>query len=144
MGEALKEAKKAFEKEEAPVGAVIVKDGKIIARGHNQRENLGDPTAHAEILAIREASAKLGRWRLSDCDIYVTLEPCSMCAGAIVLARIHRLIFGTKDPKAGAVGSLMNLLNDQRLNHQVEVKNGILTEECSVLLKNFFASRRKK
>jgi tRNA(adenine34) deaminase len=143
MLEALEEAKKAFEKEEPPVGAVVVKDAQIIARGHNQRENLKDPTAHAEMLAIREAANRLDKWRLSDCDIYVTLEPCAMCAGAMVLARFKRLIFGAYDPKAGAVCSLMNLVSDGRLNHQVEVKSGVLLEECSALLKEFFSRRRK-
>ena len=143
MKEALKEARKAFEKDEPPVGAVIVKDGEIIARGHNLRESLQDPTAHAEMLAIRAASAKLGRWRLSDCDIYVTLEPCIMCAGAMVLSRLNRLIYGTDDPKAGAVNSLMNLVSDERLNHQIEVKSGILAAECGDLLRRFFSARRK-
>jgi tRNA(adenine34) deaminase len=143
MKEALEEARKAFEKDEPPVGAVIVKDGEIIARGHNLRESLQDPTAHAEMLAIRAASAKLGRWRLSDCDIYVTLEPCVMCAGAMVLSRLNRLIYGTDDPKAGAVNSLMNLVSDERLNHQIEVKSGILAAECGDLLRRFFSARRK-
>ena len=143
MKEALEEAKRAFEKDEPPVGAVVVRDGEIIARGHNLRENLQDPTAHAEMLAIRAAAAKLGRWRLSDCDIYVTLEPCIMCAGAMVLSRLNRLIYGAYDPKAGAVDSLMNLLSDQRLNHQMEVKSGILASECSYLLRSFFSSCRK-
>ncbi len=143
MKEALEEARKAFEKDEPPVGAVIVKDGEIIARGHNLRESLQDPTAHAEMLAIRAASAKLGRWRLSDCDIYVTLEPCVMCAGAMVLSRLNRLIYGTDDPKAGAVNSLMNLVSDERLNHQNEVKSGILAAECGDLLRRFFSARRK-
>ena len=143
MKEALGEARKAFEKDEPPVGAVIVKDGEIIARGHNLRESLQDPTAHAEMLAIRAASAKLGKWRLSDCDIYVTLEPCVMCAGAMVLSRLNRLIYGTDDPKAGAVKSLMNLVSDERLNHQIEVKSGILAAECGDLLRRFFSARRK-
>jgi len=143
MKEALEEAKRAFEKDEPPVGAVVVRDGEIIARGHNLRENLQDPTAHAEMLAIRAAAAKLGRWRLSDCDIYVTLEPCIMCAGAMVLSRLNRLIYGAYDPKAGAVDSLMNLLSDQRLNHQMEVKSGILASESGDLLRSFFSSRRK-
>ena len=143
MKEALEEAKRAFEKDEPPVGAVVVRDGEIIARGHNLRENLQDPTAHAEMLAIRAAAAKLGRWRLSDCDIYVTLEPCIMCAGAMVLSRLNRLIYGAYDPKAGAVDSLMNLLSDQRLNHQMEVKSGILASESGDLLRRFFSSRRK-
>jgi tRNA(adenine34) deaminase len=143
MEEAIKEAKKAFEKDEPPVGAVIVRDGDIIARGHNLRESLQDPTAHAEMLAIRAAAARLGRWRLSDCVIYVTLEPCIMCAGAMVLARLERLVYGANDPKAGAVGSLMNLVSDERLNHQIEVKSGVLAAESGALLREFFSSRRK-
>jgi len=143
MEEAIKEAKKAFEKDEPPVGAVIVKDGDIIARGHNLRESLQDPTAHAEMLAIRAAAARLGRWRLSDCVIYVTLEPCIMCAGAMVLARLERLVYGAHDPKAGAVGSLMNLVSDERLNHQIEVTSGVLAAESGALLREFFSSRRK-
>jgi tRNA(adenine34) deaminase len=143
MEEAIKEAKKAFEKDEPPVGAVIVKDGDIIARGHNLRESLQDPTAHAEMLAIRAAASKLGRWRLSDCVIYVTLEPCIMCAGAMVLARLERLVYGANDPKAGAVGSLMNLVSDERLNHRIEVKSGVLAAESGALLREFFSSRRK-
>ena len=143
MEEALQEAKKAFEKGEPPVGAVIVRDGQIIARSHNLREELKDPTAHAEMLAIRAAAARLGRWRLSDCTMYVTLEPCSMCAGAMVLARLDRLVYGAHDPKAGAVGSLMNLVSDRRLNHQLEVKSGVLAAECGALLRQFFSSRRR-
>ncbi|MGQ9610162.1 MAG: tRNA adenosine(34) deaminase TadA [bacterium] len=143
MMEALREANKSLEKEEPPVGAVIVKDGKIISRGHNLRESLQDPTAHAEILAIRSAASVLGSWRLLDCTIYVTLEPCVMCAGAMVLARVKRLVYGAKDPKAGAVGSLMNILNDNRFNHQVEVSTGILEVECGNILREFFSSRRK-
>ncbi len=142
MREALDEAKKAFEKEEPPVGAVIVREAEIIARGHNLRESLQDPTAHAEMLAIRAAAAELGSWRLSDCAIYVTLEPCAMCAGAMVLARVNRLVYGADDPKAGAVGSLMNLMSDKRLNHQIEVKSGVLASECGDLLRVFFSSRR--
>jgi len=140
---ALEEARKAFEKAETPVGAIVVKDNEVIARAHNLRETLQDPIAHAEIIAIRDASQKLGRWRLTDCSIYVTLEPCAMCAGAMVLARIQRLVYGASDPKAGAVGSLMNLLSDERLNHQVKVEVGILAEECGDLLRGFFSSRRK-
>jgi tRNA(adenine34) deaminase len=143
MEEAIKEAKEAFEKDEPPVGAVIVKDGDIIARGHNLRESLQDPTAHAEMLAIRAAAARLGRWRLSDCVIYVTLEPCIMCAGAMVLARLERLVYGAHDPKAGAVGSLMNLVSDERLNHQIEVTSGVLAAESGALLREFFSLRRK-
>ena len=143
MKEALQEAKKALEKDEPPVGAVIVKDGKVIARGYNLREALQDPTAHAEMLAIRAAAASLGRWRLSDCTMYVTLEPCSMCAGAMVLARFHRLVYGAYDPKAGAVNSLMSLVSDERLNHQIEVQSGVLGQECGDLLRDFFSSRRQ-
>ncbi len=144
MKEALQEAKKALGKDEPPVGAVIVKDGEVIARGHNLRENLKDPTAHAEMLAIKSAAGSLERWRLSDCTMYVTLEPCAMCAGAMVLARLQRLVYGATDPKAGAVNSLMNLVSDERLNHQVEVDSGLLAEECGNLLRDFFSSRRKK
>jgi tRNA(adenine34) deaminase len=141
---ALEEAKKAFEKAEAPIGAIVVKDNEIISRGHNLRESLQDPTAHAELLAIRDAAAKLGRWRLTDCTVYVTLEPCAMCAGAMVLARIKRLVYGASDPKAGAVGSLMNVLLLEKLNHQVDVESGILEKECGGILSDFFLSRRKK
>ncbi|MDQ1328546.1 MAG: tRNA(adenine34) deaminase [Candidatus Poribacteria bacterium] len=141
---ALEEAKKAFDKAETPVGAIVVKDGEVIARAHNLRETLQDPTAHAEIIAIKGASQKLGRWRLTDCSVYVTLEPCAMCAGAMVLARIQRLVYGTSDPKSGAVGSLMNLLSDERLNHKVDVESGVLAKECGDILSDFFSSRRKK
>jgi len=144
MREALEEARKAFEKDEPPVGAVIVRDSEIIARGHNLRESLHDPTAHAEMLAIRAAAARLERWRLTDCVIYVTLEPCIMCAGAMVLARLSGLVYGADDPKAGAVNSLMNLVSDERLNHRIEVKNGILAVECGDLLRDFFSTRRAK
>jgi tRNA(adenine34) deaminase len=143
MMEALKEAEKAFAKSEVPVGAVVVKDGEIIARGHNLRETQQDPTAHAEMIAIKESALRLGRWRLTDCTIYVTLEPCAMCAGAMVLARIQRLVYGASDPKAGAVGSLMNILTDKRLNHQVEVESGILAKEGGDLLRSLFSTRRK-
>ena len=143
MREALQEAKRAFEKDEPPVGAVIVRGDEIIARGHNLRESLQDPTAHAEMLAIRSAAASSGGWRLSDCTVYVTLEPCAMCAGAMVLARVHRLVYGADDPKAGAVNSLMNLASDERLNHQIEVQSGVLAQECGDLLRNFFSSRRQ-
>jgi len=141
---ALEEAKKAFEKAEAPIGAIVVKDNEIISRSHNLRESLQDPTAHAELLAIRDAAAKLGRWRLTDCTVYVTLEPCAMCAGAMVLARIKRLVYGASDPKAGAVGSLMNVLSFEKLNHQIDVESGILEKECGGILSDFFLSRRKK
>lgn len=144
MLEALKEAKKAIEYGDVPVGCVIVKDAKIIARGRNEIERKGDPTAHAEIIAIRRATRKLGYQRLLDCTMYVTLEPCNMCAGAIVLARVPRLIFGTSDPKTGACGSLYNIVADERLNHRVEIITGILKNECSQILKTFFADIRKR
>lgn len=144
MEQAIHEAKKAAAIGEVPIGAVIVKDGVIIGRGYNQREILNDPTAHAEILAIRNAANTLGSWRLTKCYLYVTLEPCPMCAGAIVNSRLERLIFGAYDPKAGAASSLMNLVNDHRLNHRVMVIDGISQETCSNLLKDFFADLRKR
>lgn len=144
MKEALIEAKKALSIDEIPIGAVIVKDGEIVGRGHNCAETALDPTCHAEILAIKDACKNLGVWRLSGCSMYVTTEPCSMCAGAIVLARIDKLFIGTEDPKAGACGSLFNIPNDPRLNHRVEIERGILKEECSILLKDFFKELRKK
>lgn len=143
MEEAIKEAKKAASKKEVPVGAVIVKEGKIIARGHNQRESTNDATSHAEIIAIRKASKKIKNWRLSGCTLYVTVEPCPMCAGAIVQARIDRVVYGAKDPKAGAVETLYQILSDKRLNHQVkEVISGVKEEECAELLKDFFKKLR--
>lgn len=144
MEQALAEAKKALAIAEVPIGAVVVLNGEIIGRGHNQKETLKDPTAHAEIIAIREAARNLGSWRLTEADLYVTLEPCPMCAGAIVNARINRLIYGADDPKTGAVSSLMNLVQDQRLNHQVEIVGGVCQEDCSHLLKDFFLVLRKK
>jgi tRNA(adenine34) deaminase len=144
MREALKEAKLAYKKKEVPVGAVVVYEKKIIGRGHNQVESLKDPTAHAEILAIGAASNFLGSWRLSRASIYATVEPCIMCAGAIILSRIDRLIFGTKDSKAGACGSLYNLVQDIRLNHQVQITADVLRQECSFLLDSFFKEIRKK
>ena len=143
MKEALKEARKAYEKLEIPVGAVIVKDGKIIARAHNQKETKFDTTKHAEILAIQKASRKLNSWRLIDCEMYVTLEPCSMCAGAIINSRIKKVYFGTSDKKTGAVGSVLNLFTDYKFNHNVEFENGILQEECEDILKSFFKDLRK-
>lgn len=142
MHRALLEAKKAYLKGEVPVGAVITLDGQVIARAHNRREELQDPTAHAEILAIREAAAKLRSWRLVGATIYVTLEPCPMCAGALVLARIGRLVYGAADPKSGAAGSVMNLVNHEVLNHRISVTSGILEDECSALLKQFFSELR--
>ncbi len=141
---ALEEAKKALNKSETPVGAIVVKDDEIISRSHNLRESLQDPTAHAELLAIKDASEKLGRWRLTDCMIYVTLEPCAMCSGAMILARVKRLVYGASDPKAGTAGSLMNLLSHEKLNHQVEVVSGILAKECGEILSDFFSSRRRR
>ena len=144
MKEALKEAKKAFEKEEVPVGAVIVKDGKIIARAHNLKESKNDTTCHAEILAIKKASKKLNSWRLEDCEMYVTLEPCSMCAGALIQARIKKVYIGTMDYKTGACGSVFNLLEDYKFNHKVEIETGILQEDCEKILKDFFKILRSK
>ena len=143
MKEALKEAKKAYDKLEVPVGAVIVKDGKIIARAHNQKETKFDTTKHAEILAIQKASKKLNSWRLIDCEMYVTLEPCSMCAGALINSRVKKVYIGAKDEKTGAVGSVLNLLEDYKFNHIVEVEKGILQEDCENLLKDFFKMLRK-
>ena len=142
MDEALSEAATAAAEGEVPVGAVVVLGGKVIARGRNRKEQLHDPTAHAEILALREASAALGAWRLSGATLYVTLEPCAMCAGAIVQARVERVVFGCRDPKAGATGSLMNLVQDARLNHRVELSEGVQGEQASLMLKEFFRARR--
>ena len=143
MKEALKEAKKAYKKLEVPVGAVIVKDGKIIARAHNQKETKYDTTKHAEILAIQKASKKLKSWRLIDCEMYVTLEPCSMCAGAIINSRIKKIYIGAKDEKTGAVGSKLNLFRDYTFNHEVDFEVGILEDECQKILKDFFKELRK-
>lgn len=143
MKEALKQAKKAYEKGEIPVGAVIVKEHKIIARAYNEKEYKLDTTKHAEILAIQKASKKLKSWRLQDCDMYVTLEPCSMCAGALIQARIRKLYIGTMDKKTGACGSVLNLLEDYTFNHKVEYETGILQEECENKLKDFFKMLRK-
>lgn len=142
MKEALLEAEKAEQQGEVPVGAIVVHNGQIVGRGFNQRESLLDPTAHAEILALRNASQQLQRWRLTACTLYVTLEPCPMCAGALVNARIDRLVFGACDPKAGSSGSLYNIPCDERLNHRMEVVGGILAEEASQQLRNFFRKRR--
>lgn len=143
MQEALKEAKKAAEKLEVPVGCVIVKDGEIIARAHNQKETKADTTKHAEIIAIQKASKKLGAWRLLDCEMYVTLEPCSMCAGAMIQSRIKKVYIGAMDEKTGACGSVLNLLQDYPFNHIVEVESGIEKEECEKVLKDFFKELRK-
>ena len=142
MKEALKEAKKAYDKLEVPVGAVIVKDGKIIARAHNLKETKYDTTKHAEILAIQKASKKLNSWRLIDCEMYVTLEPCSMCAGALINSRIKKVYIGASDPKTGAVGSVFNLLEDYTFNHKVEYEKGVLQDECESILKEFFRKMR--
>lgn len=142
MKEALKQAQKAYDKLEVPVGAVIVKDGKIIARAYNQKEEKQDTTNHAEIMAIKKASKKLGSWRLIDCDMYVTLEPCSMCAGALIQSRIRKVYIGALDEKTGACGSVLNLLNDYKFNHNVEVETGILKDECESMLKKFFKELR--
>jgi tRNA(adenine34) deaminase len=144
MREALREAQKAFDQGEVPVGAVIECGGKIIGRGHNLTETAKDPTCHAEMIAIRQAAEETGGWRLSGCRLYVTAEPCSMCAGAIVLSRIEMLFIGTMDPKAGACGSLRNIPQDERLNHFVEIRTGILEEECAKIMKDFFKRLREK
>lgn len=144
MKEALKEAKKAYDKEEIPVGAVIVKDGKIIARGYNRKEEKTDTTKHAEIIVIQKASKKLGAWRLKDCEMYVTLEPCAMCAGALIQSRIKKLYIGTMDYKTGACGSVLNLLKDYKFNHIVEVEYDVMKEECEKILKDFFKTLRAK
>ena len=143
MKEALKEAKKAYDKLEVPVGVIIVKDGKIIARGHNLKETKFDTTNHAEIIAIQKASKKLKSWRLLDCEMYVTLEPCSMCAGAIINSRIKKVYIGANDEKTGAVGSVLNLFEDYKFNHKVEFEKGILKEDCENILKDFFKNLRK-
>ncbi|MGA2322627.1 MAG: tRNA adenosine(34) deaminase TadA [Sedimentisphaerales bacterium] len=139
---AIDQAKIAEENGDVPIGAVIVHNNTIIAKAYNQREQLQDPTAHAEIIALTQAAAALENWHLNDCTIYVTLEPCCMCAGALVLARIDRLVYGCDDPKTGAVKSLYNIVQDKRLNHRVEVTSGVLTDECGALLTEFFKKRR--
>ena len=143
MKEALKEAKKAYDKLEVPVGAIIVKDGKIIARAHNLKETKHDTTKHAEILAIQKASKKLESWRLLDCEMYVTLEPCSMCAGALINSRVKKLYIGALDEKTGAAGSVFNLFEDYKFNHKVEIEKGVLQTECEKILKDFFKMLRK-
>lgn len=143
MKEALKEAEKAYSKLEVPVGAVIVKEGKIIARAHNLKETKKDTTQHAEILAIQKASKKLDAWRLTDCDMYITLEPCSMCMGAIINSRIRKIYIGTMDPKTGACGSLMNMNEDYTFNHKVEIELGVMKDECENILKRFFKELRE-
>ena len=140
MREALAEAKLAEDLGEVPIGAVIVHEGEIIGRGHNLRETSNDPTTHAEMIAIRQAAEKLGSWRLLDCTLYVTLEPCVMCMGAIILGRIPYLVYGCRDPRVGAVGSIYNLAQDERFNHQPEVREGILQQECSFSAQRLFSS----
>lgn len=142
MREALNEARKAFDEDEVPIGAVIVHEGRIICRAHNMREQLHDPTAHAEILAMRAAAAYLGGWRLHSCDMYVTVEPCPMCAGAAVQARINSIIYGTPDERAGCCGSVYNLANEPKFNHQITIVKGVLKDECKELMSSFFKRKR--
>ncbi|OFT02545.1 tRNA-specific adenosine deaminase [Granulicatella sp. HMSC31F03] len=144
MREALKEAQKAYDQAEVPIGAVVVLNGEIIGRGHNLREKEQDATLHAEIKAIRQANQHLGSWRLEDCELFVTLEPCPMCSGAMILARMKKVVFGAFDPKAGTAGTFMNLLQDSRFNHQVEVEQGILEDECKEILQQFFKGLRER
>ena len=140
---ALREAERSLEHDDVPVGAVLVREGEVVGAGHNERELRQDPSAHAEMLAIREAAEALGSWRLLDTTLYVTLEPCAMCAGAIVLARIPRVVYGTPDPKAGAAGSVLDILAEPRLNHRPTVIGGVLQSQCAALLLDFFAGRRR-
>jgi len=139
---ALREAERALEHDDVPIGAVLVQDGEVRSAAHNERELREDPTAHAEILVVREAAAALGTWRLLDTVLYVTLEPCAMCAGALVLARVPRVVYGASDPKAGAAGSVLDVLGEPRLNHRPEVCGGLLADECALLLRDFFTARR--
>ncbi|HEY1567540.1 MAG TPA: tRNA adenosine(34) deaminase TadA [Solirubrobacteraceae bacterium] len=139
---ALREAARAIEHDDTPVGAIVVHDGEVVGAGHNEREIRADPTAHAEMIALRAAAQALGSWRVLDSVLYVTLEPCAMCAGAIVLARVPRVVFGTTDPKAGASGSVLDVLAEPRLNHRPQVESGLLAQECGDLLRAFFASHR--
>ena len=143
MRQALREAKRGLDEQEVPVGAVVVQDGRVIARAHNRPVHLSDPTGHAEILALRRAARRLGNYRLTDCTLYATIEPCAMCAGAMVHARLRRVVFGATDPKAGASGSVLAVLNHPKLNHQVEVAGGVLADDCAELLREFFRGRRK-
>lgn len=144
MARALDEAEAAAREGEAPVGAVVVVDGEVVARGRNRREIDRDPTAHAELLAVRDAAARLGRWRLSGATVYVTLEPCPMCAGALILARVDRVVFGAYDPKAGACGSVVNLFEAGRFNHRPDIVGGVMAEACGRVLTKFFEGRRKQ
>jgi tRNA(adenine34) deaminase len=140
---ALREATLALEHDDVPIGAVIVKDGEVLGAGHNERELRADPTAHAEMIALRDAARSLGSWRVLDAVLYVTLEPCAMCAGAIVLARVPRVVFGAADPKAGAAGSVLDVLNQPQLNHRPQLQSGLLAQDCGDLLRAFFADRRE-
>ena len=142
MREALRQAQKAYEADEVPVGAVVVREGRIIARAYNQVELLKDATAHAEMLALTQAEAAVGDWRLTDCDLYVTKEPCVMCAGALIHVRIRRLVFGCADARSGAAGGMINLLQHSALNHDCEITSGVLRNECAAILQNFFRKRR--
>jgi tRNA(adenine34) deaminase len=144
MSEALKEAQKAFDRDEVPVGAVIVHEGRVIGRAHNQIKLLKDPTAHAEMIALTQAASYLKNERLINTTVYVTIEPCSMCAGALVLARVKRLVFGAIDPKTGACGSVVNIADNKKLNHRVNIDKGVLENECAWLLKEFFKKKRRK
>ncbi len=144
MARALDEARLALDHGDVPVGAVVVRDGEIIARAHNRREVDQDPTAHAEVLAIRAAAEAVGSWRLESCALYVTLEPCTMCAGALVLSRVPELVYGASDPKAGAAGSLFDLVREPRLNHRLEVVDGVMAAECGEVLRAFFAAARAR
>jgi tRNA(adenine34) deaminase len=144
MKEALKEAQKAFEADEVPVGAVVVYKNQIIGRGHNRTEHLQDPTAHAEIIAITAAANALGSWRLEDVIVYTTIEPCIMCAGALVLARVRKVIFGARDEKFGGCGSIFNIVGEEKLNHQIEIEEGVLKEQAASLMKKFFIKQREK
>ena len=144
MKEAIRQAKKAWKMEEVPIGCVIVHEGKIIGRGYNRRTTDKNPLAHAELAAIKKASKKMGDWRLEDCILYVTLEPCQMCSGAIVQARVKRVVIGCMNPKAGCAGSILNLLQGERFNHQVEITSGVLEAECSQMMKGFFKELREK
>ena len=144
MRSALREARRALEEDEVPVGAVVVREGRIVARAHNRPLHSNDPSAHAEVLALRRAGRKLGNYRLPDCTLYVTIEPCAMCAGAMVQGRLRRVVYGASDPKAGASGSALTVLNHPKLNHQVEIGSGVMAEDCASLLQEFFRRRRKK
>jgi len=144
MRDALRQAEKAYAADEVPIGAIVVRHGKIIARAHNQVELLKDATAHAEMLALTQAEAAVGDWRLTDCDLYVTKEPCAMCAGALVHTRIRRVVFGCGDPVAGAAGSVVNLLQMPGFNHMGDITSGVLQDECAAILRNFFRRRREE